>query len=219
MSVLENTPKEDVLTALFLGVLGLFTHPAIAQDGEGASEEEVSESEAPYVPSFLGNRPGKGAFFAPSTRVTGFGSQGAITVGGRAGWIYHHSLALGVEGHILASPTVWHPEGQELLSMTYAGLFAQGILWSDREIHGQLQLFWGFGEAHYRKSWAVEEISEVTPLWVVELQALLVYSPMDWLQVQAGPGMRVAPGASLSALEGRDFWRPYGEVSVAVGLF
>ena len=112
VSVLENTPKEDVLTALFLGVLGLFTHPAIAQDGEGASEEEVAESEAPYVPSFLGNRPGKGAFFAPSTRVTGFGSQGAITVGGRAGWIYHHSLSLGVEGHILASPTVWHPEAK-----------------------------------------------------------------------------------------------------------
>ena len=39
--------------------------------------------------------------------------------------------------------------------MTYAGLFAQGILWSDREIHGRLQLFWGFGEAHYRKSDAI----------------------------------------------------------------
>ena len=213
------------MTGLFLGAFGLFETPVFSQESgelseeESSTEEVPSAEEGPYVPFFLGSRPGKGVLLAPATRVTGFGSQAALTVGGRAGWIYHHSLALGVEGHILASPTVWHPDDQQLLSMAYAGLFAQGILWSDRDIHGQVQLFWGFGEAHYRSSWAVEEISEVTPVWVVEAQALLVYSPMDWLQVQAGPGMRVAPGASLSALQGRDFWAPYGEISVAVGLF
>ena len=186
----------------------------VEQDDSPSTEES-----SPYVPRLLGSNPGKGFAVAPATRVTGFGGQPGVTVGGRLGWLFHHRLLVGVEGHVLASPTVWHADDQQVLSMSYGGFFAEGILGAGRPVQGLIHGFWGFGEVHYRSSLDLAEISEVSAVMVAELQASLVWAPTSWMRIQAGPGFRVATGGELKGLSGTDFWAPYGELSVALGLF
>jgi len=143
--------------------------------------------------------------------------MGAVMLGGRVGWVFHHALSVGFEGHGLASPTVWHPDNQQVLSMSYQGLFADVTFGSSQMIQGTAHAFMGFGEAHYRSSQDRSNLSEVTALWVMELGATLNYQPLPWLRVQGGPGMRIAPGGELSEISGKGFWGPYGEISVAFG--
>jgi hypothetical protein len=191
----------------------------VETDEESPEEDTPSSEEAPYVPRLLGGTYGKGATFAPLTRVTGFGRQAGVMVGARAGWLFHHTLLIGAEGHVLASPTVWHKDNQQVLSMTYGGFFAERIVGHSRKVQGLFHAFWGFGEAHYRSSSDLSGISEVTALMVTELQASLVYAPLSWMQLQIGPGFRFATGGELTGLEGQDFWAPYGELSLALGRF
>jgi hypothetical protein len=120
---------------------------------------------------------------------------------------------------VLASPSVWHADNQQVLSLAYGGFFAEGILGRKRAVQGVIHAFWGFGEAHFRSSLDLSEISEVTGIMVVELQAAVSFAPFSWIRLQMGPGFRFAPGAELHGLSGTDFWAPYGEFSVAFGLF
>lgn|GEM_PF-3319427 len=200
----------------------LFVSPmSSAQDSEtpASTDSETTKTSERYVPKFLGGDFGRGFVVTPATRLTGVGGQPALTVGGRAGWLFHHTLAIGLEGHLLASPTVWHRDDQQVLSMNYAGFFADGILGAKRPVHGILHVFWGFGEAHWRQSGDVTQISETTSRMMMELQASVAYAPYEWLRVSAGPGFRFSPGGELMDLESGDFWAPYAELSVAVGLF
>jgi len=188
-------------------------------DAPTETDTPASEEEAPYVPRLLGGNYGKGGMVVPLTRVSGFGGQPGVLLGARAGWLFHHTLLIGAEGHVLASPTVWHQDDQQVLSMTYGGFFAEGIVGQSYKVHGLLHAFWGFGEAHYRSSYDLSEISEVTSLMVTELQASLVYAPLPWMQLQLGAGFRFATGGELTGLHGQDFWAPYGELSMALGRF
>jgi hypothetical protein len=192
----------------------------VPQDGEMSEPDLPSNEEpAPYVPQLLGDSHGYGAVFTPLTRVSGFGDQPGITVGARAGWLFHHTLLVGGEGHVLASPTVWHRDDQQVLSMTYGGFFAERIFAHSRMLHGYVHAFWGFGEGHYRSSSDLSEISEVTALMITEFQAALVYAPLDWLQLHVAPGFRFAFGGELQDLRGKDYWSPYLELSMALGRF
>ena len=209
----------NVVRCFLVSVLVCFSLSAGAQTPEGDDSNQPAEAPTEMRRSVFGTAPGKGVMVAPVVRVTGFDSQGAVTIGGRVGWVFHHALVLGFEGHGVASPSVWHPDQQQVLSMNYQGLFADLILGSSRPLHGSVHLFTGFGEAHYRSSEDRSNLSEVTPLWVVEMQATVNYAPLSWMRIQAGPGFRVAPGGSLSSVSGTGFWAPYGEISVALGLF
>jgi hypothetical protein len=191
----------------------------VENEAEIPEADTPSSEEAPYVPRILGGTYGKGAVVAPITRITGFGGQPGITVGGRAGWLFHHTLLVGGEAHVLASASVWNKDQRQVLSMTYGGFFVEGILGQSRKIQGLVHVFWGFGEAHYRQSNDLSEISEVTSLMVTELQANLVYAPTRWARLQVGPGFRFATGGQLTGLQGKDFWAPYGELSLALGRF
>ena len=96
----------------------LFVSPMTsAQDSETptSTDSEKTKNSEPYVPKFLGGDFGRGFVVTPTTRLTGVGGQPALTVGGRAGWLFHHTLAIGIEGHLLASPTVWHRDDQQVL--------------------------------------------------------------------------------------------------------
>jgi hypothetical protein len=192
----------------------------VPQDGESTESDLPSSDEpAPYVPQILGNSHGYGAVLSPTTRISGFGGQPGITVGGRVGWLFHHTLLVGGEGHVLASPTVWHEDDQQVLSMTYGGFFAERIFGHSRTLHGLAHAFWGFGEAHFRSSSDLSEISEVTALMITELQVALVYAPIDWMQLQVAPGFRFTFGGELKDLRGKDYWSPYLELSLALGRF
>ena len=192
--------------------------------GAVAQAQESTESTPAESASVFGTSPGVGGLVAPVTRVTGIEGQAGLTVGARAGLVVHHALSVEFEVHGLASPTIGHPDNQQVLSMTYQGLFVDYTFLSSQPIQGGLHLFAGFGEAHYRASDDRTNISEVTALSVVEVGATVNYAPFPWLRVQGGPGFRMTPsgsagsdGPQLGSLSGSDFWAPYGELSVALG--
>lgn len=197
----------------------------LALGATAQAQESASEADSEGL-SLFGTPKGIGGLVVPVTRVTGIDGQGAVTVGARGGLVLHQALSLGFEVHGLASPTVWHPDNQQVLSMTYQGLFVDYTFLATQRLQGGLHVFTGFGEAHYRSSDDRSNISEVTGLSVVEVGATVNYAPLPWLRVQGGPGFRMTPGGSLDGkgpqlgdLGGSDFGAPYGELSVAVGWF
>jgi len=195
---------------------------AMSVCGVAQAEEPAQDGDN----SLFGTPHGFGGLAVPVARVTGVDGQAAFTLGARAGLVVHQALSLGFEVHGLASPTVWHPDNQQVLSMTYQGLFVDYTFLSMQRIQGGLHLFTGFGEAHYRSSDDRSNISEVTAVSVVELGATVNYAPLPWLRIQGGPGFRMTPsgstgseGPQLGTLGASEFGALYGELSVAFGWF
>lgn len=192
--------------------------------GSAAYGQEPASESTPESASIFGTPKGVGGFAAPVTRLTGVDGQGALTLGVRGGMVFHHALSVGFEAHGIASASVWHPDNQQVLSMTYQGLFVDYTFLSTSTVQGGLHLFTGFGEAHYRSSDDRSNISEVTALSVVELGAMVNYAPFPWLRVQGGPGFRMVPagsagaeGPALGDLEASELGAAYGEISVSFG--
>jgi len=171
------------------------------------------------APNFLGGEYGAGFYAAPVTRVTGADGQMAMMAGARAGFVIHHSLVVGAQGMSLISPTIWHPDSQQVMAMNYGSLFLEAIVGAGNRSAAAFDISWGFGEAHYRQSNDRMDISDVSGIFTLEAQVSVVFQLTDWSQVRFGPGYRQVLAADLNGLGNQSLSGPYGELGLTFGVF
>lgn len=172
------------------------------------AEEEVQET-ATEKPSE------SGAFGGPVVKVTRINDVFGLIVGGRAGWIYKHTYAIGGGFYgLLRDIEVEVPESPEReFEFAYSGLELEYIIAPSRDVHLSAHTLIGFGGLTDRYQRVVpyygyDEYSRFggpdDSFFIVEPGLNIVWNMKTYLQIYFGGSYRYIRGVEVEGLQNSD---------------
>lgn len=171
------------------------------------AEEEVRETAA--------DKPSNsGAFGGPVLKMTRINDVFGLMVGGRAGWIYKHTYAIGGGLYgLLRDIEIEVPDSPEReFEFAYSGLELEYIIAPSQDVHLSVQTLVGFGGLtdRYRRfdSYYYDEFSRFggpdDSFFVVEPQLNIVWNMKTYLQIYFGGSYRYIRGVEIEGLDNSD---------------
>ena len=171
------------------------------------AEEEVKETAA--------DKPSNsGAFGGPVLKITRINDVFGLMVGGRAGWIYKHTYAIGGGLYgLLRDIEIEVPDSPEReFEFAYSGLELEYIIAPSQDVHLSVQTLVGFGGLtdRYRRfdSYYYDEFSRFggpdDSFFVVEPQLNIVWNMKTYLQIYFGGSYRYIRGVEIEGLDNSD---------------
>ena len=174
-----------------------------------SAEEEVKETST-ETPST------SGAFGGPVLKVTKINDVFGLIVGGRAGWIYKHTYAIGGGFYgLLRDIEVEVPDSPEReFEFAYSGLELEYIVAPTQDIHLSAQTLIGFGGLtdRYQQSSAYYGYYDEYSRWggpddsffIIEPQLNVVWNMKTYLQIYFGGSYRYIRGIGIEGLHNSD---------------
>lgn len=172
------------------------------------AEEAVKETEA--------EKPREsGGFGGPVLKVTRINDVFGLMVGGRAGWIYNHTYAIGGGFYgLLRDIEVEVPDSPEReFEFAYSGLELEYIIAPSRDIHLSAHTLIGFGGLTDRYQQAIpyygyDEYGRFggpdDSFFIIEPGLNIVWNMKTYLQIYFGGSYRYIRGVGIEGLDNSD---------------
>ena len=182
--------------ALFLFCFILTTSLWAEEDVKEASTEKPSES---------------GGFGGPILKVTRINDVFGLIVGGRGGWIYKHTYAIGGGFYGLLRDIEAETSGYEReFEFAYSGLELEYIIAPSQDVHFSAQTLIGFGGLTDRYQRVVpyygyDEYGRLggpdDTFFIVEPQLNIVWNMKTYFQIYFGGSYRYIRGVGIEGLD------------------
>ena len=172
------------------------------------AEEDVKET-ATEKPSE------SGAFGGPVLKVTRINDVFGLMVGGRAGWIYKHTYAIG-GGFYGLLRDIKPSDSEREFEFAYSGLELEYILAPDRDVHLSIQTLVGFGgltdrfqqTGPYYGYYRYDEYGRFggpdDSFFIVQPGLNIVWNMKTYLQIYFGGSYRYIRGVEIAGLDNSD---------------
>ena len=170
------------------------------------AEEEVKETAA--------EKPNEsGAFGGPVLRMTRINDVFGLIVGGRGGWIYKHTYAIGGGFYgLLRDIEVEVPNAPEReFEFAYSGLELEYIVAPSRDVHFSAQTLIGFGgltDRYQRVYYFVDDYNRYggpdDSFFIIEPGLNIVWNMKTYLQIHLGGSYRYIRGVGIEGLHNSD---------------
>jgi hypothetical protein len=171
----------------------------------------------------------KTGFGGPVIKFTSVHDQGAVMVGGRGGWIFNHSMALGgglygVVNEVDAPKSALPLEGPLDIEFGYGGFEAEYVLHSNSLIHSSFYALIGGGVTNFVKDTGSklesnEQAGESHFMFVLEPAVNAELNVITWFRINAGISYRLTIGANQEGLDDSDFSGLTGSITFKFGRF
>jgi hypothetical protein len=171
----------------------------------------------------------KTGFGGPVIKFTSVHNQGAVMVGGRGGWIFSHSMALGgglygLVNEVDAPKSALPFEGPLDIEFGYGGFEAEYILHPNSLIHSSFYVLIGGGATNFVKDVGSkfesnEQAGESHFMFVLEPAVNAELNVITWFRLNAGVSYRLTIGASPEELDDGDFSGLTGSITFKFGRF
>ena len=155
-----------------------------------------------------------GAFGGPVLKMTRINDVFGLMVGGRAGWIYKHTYAIGGGLYgLLRDIEMEVPDSPEReFEFAYSGLELEYIIAPSQDVHLSVQTLVGFGGLtdRYRRfdSYYYDEFSRFggpdDSFFIIEPQLNIVWNMKTYLQIYFGGSYRYIRGVEIEGLDNSD---------------
>lgn len=171
----------------------------------------------------------KGSFGGPVVKFTSIRNQGAMMIGGRGGWIFGNSLAIGGGGYGLVTEVdapagVLPVEGPLDIEFGYLGLELEYI--ADPNSLGHLGFYTliGAGATNYVKDVGPvyrsnQQAGETNFMFVLEPAMNAEINVTTWCRLNAGVSYRLVTGISQPGLKNSDFTGMTATLTLKFGSF
>jgi hypothetical protein len=150
-----------------------------------------------------------GGFGGPVLKVTEFGDDVGLLVGGRGGWIINHAFVIGGGGYGLTT-NIDAPVFDHYLNVGYGGGIVEYIVLSDRLIHLSVNTLIGAGGVNYRDrdwddwDWENNWYDEADEFFVAEPGVDLMLNVSKIFRVGVGVSYRYVNGIDIRGLSDSD---------------
>ena len=170
------------------------------------AEEEVEETAA--------EKPSEsGAYGGPVLRMTRINDVFGLIVGGRGGWIYKHTYAIGGGFYgLLRDIEVEEPDSPEReFEFAYSGLELEYIVAPSRDVHFSAQTLIGIGgltDRYQRVYYFVDDYNRYggpdDSFFIIEPGLNIVWNMKTYLQIHLGGSYRYIRGIGIEGLQNSD---------------
>ena len=157
-----------------------------------------------------------GGFGGPVLKVTRINDVFGLMIGGRGGWIYKHTYAIGGGLYGLLRDVEVETAGSERhrdFEFAYSGVELEYIIAPSRDVHLSVQTLIGFGgltdrNQRFYDRYYYDEYGRFggpdDTFFVVEPQLNIVWNMKTYLQVYFGGSYRYVRGVGIQGLENSD---------------
>lgn len=171
------------------------------------AEEEAKETET--------EKPSEsGAFGGPALKVTRINDLFGLIVGGRAGWVYNHTYAIGGGFYGLLRDVETETSGPEReFEFAYSGLELEYIIAPSRNVHLSAQTLIGFGgltdrNQRFYGGYYYDEYGRFggpdDSFFIIEPGLNIVWNMKTYLQIYFGGSYRYIRGVEVEGLHNSD---------------
>ena len=158
-----------------------------------------------------------GGFGGPVLKITKINNVFGLVVGGRAGWIYRHTYAIGGGFYgLLRDIEVEAPGAEREFEFAYSGLELEYIIAPSQDVHLSAQTLIGFGgltdryqrfDGYYYDEYGRFGGPDDT-FFIVEPQLNIVWNMKTYLQIHFGGSYRYTRGVGIEKLHNSDLNGP-----------